>query len=440
MMRRCLCILTILVAVTTSALAAPKAPTVYVSGDGTGDFNCAGTSDQLQINEALVYVATHPGFTTVYLKGPRKYMINDTVVIDGNTTLTGDSTAAIKLVDHANWPTYRPLVKGKAKGLQNITVCGFEIDGNDGNNRDMDEKEGKVRYGGHDWYDLLSFDTVTNLSVHHMYLHNNLNDAMLAKRCKNVVYHHNIIDKPGHDGLYCYICENVLAYGNTFNNRINCSIRFAETNHAKAYDNVIQKADGGGAGIQIQRSNRGTVMNDVEVYNNTIHETNHAGIWIFCNDRSPYMKEQATGVRVHDNVLYSTGGAGINLTGFHGTVIENNVFDACGGGAGIQVAPPKQSGTGSETIIRNNIICNHRGAGIASSAAAGAAVVSANNCLFNNAGGNYRGQGIESRNDILDKDPMFIDAAAHDYRLKPGSPCINAGPRKADIGAHSQNR
>lgn len=418
-----------------------KVHTIFVAGDGSGDFNCAGTSDQLQINEALAFAAAHPEKNTVYLKGPHEYIINDTVFLDGNTTLTGDATAAIKLVDHANWPTNKPMVVTKSRGLQNITVCGFEINGNDDNNRDMDmsPREQRKRYEGHNWYNLLNFEYATNVTVHHMYLHNNLNDTCKASHCKNVSFHHNVIDKPGHDGLYCYVCENVVAHDNTFNNRTNCSIRFAETNRVKAYGNTIRKAYGGGAGIQVQCSNAGTVMDDVEVFNNVIHETRLAGMWIFA--QGSHTKNQACGVRVHNNIFYLTGGAGINLNGFHGTLIENNVFDACNGTA-ISVGAPRQMEEGGATIIKNNIICNTRkgsgevsGAGIACAAVAGQAVISSYNCFFNNPGGNMRGQAIESKDDI-DKDPMFVNPAKHDYRLQAASPCIKAGENKVDIGAY----
>jgi len=42
---------------------------VYVSGDGSGDYNCDGTDDHVQIQQALEYAASNHG-TTVYLKGP----------------------------------------------------------------------------------------------------------------------------------------------------------------------------------------------------------------------------------------------------------------------------------------------------------------------------------------------------------------------------------
>ena len=49
-------------------------PVIYVAGDGTGNYNCDGKDDQVQINQALEYAADHPG-TSVYLKGPFVYDI-----------------------------------------------------------------------------------------------------------------------------------------------------------------------------------------------------------------------------------------------------------------------------------------------------------------------------------------------------------------------------
>ena len=45
---------------------------ITVAGDGSGDFNCDGKDDHVQINQALDYAASHPG-TTVHLKGPFTY-------------------------------------------------------------------------------------------------------------------------------------------------------------------------------------------------------------------------------------------------------------------------------------------------------------------------------------------------------------------------------
>ena len=107
-------------------LCTPSAPIVYVAGDGTGDFNCTGTNDQIQINQALQFVADNPAYTTVHLKGPRTYVINDTIVIGSNTILEGDSTAVLKLADHTGWPAMKPMIQQKSNsGNDNITVRGF---------------------------------------------------------------------------------------------------------------------------------------------------------------------------------------------------------------------------------------------------------------------------------------------------------------------------
>ena len=86
-----------------AALCTTHAPIVYVAGDGSGDFNCNATSNQIPINQALQFVADNPEYTTVYIKGPFTYIINDTILIGNCTTLAGDSNATIKLVGNANW-------------------------------------------------------------------------------------------------------------------------------------------------------------------------------------------------------------------------------------------------------------------------------------------------------------------------------------------------
>ena len=93
-----------------------------MSGDGSGDFNCSGINDQIQINQALQFVVGNPGYTTVHLKGPFTYVINDTILIGSDTILEGDSSAVIKLADHASWDTMKPLIQQKSSsGNVNIT-------------------------------------------------------------------------------------------------------------------------------------------------------------------------------------------------------------------------------------------------------------------------------------------------------------------------------
>ncbi|RPJ69427.1 MAG: hypothetical protein EHM20_16415, partial [Alphaproteobacteria bacterium] len=48
----------------------PSNSIVWVAGDGSENLTCDGIDDQVEINQALAYVAENPQFTTVYLKGP----------------------------------------------------------------------------------------------------------------------------------------------------------------------------------------------------------------------------------------------------------------------------------------------------------------------------------------------------------------------------------
>lgn len=248
--------------------AAPVAPTVFVSWDGSGAYNCDGTADEIEINAALTFVTGHAGFTTVHLKGPHIYIIGNSVKIGSNTTLTGDATAVIKLMDAANWPKLVPLVTATAtSGIHDVTVRGFEIDGNDTANY----TGGRNR--GQDYYNALAFKGVTNLNVHNMYIHDNMNDGMKISSCANVNYHDNRILRHGHDGLYAYKSYYINAYNNAIAIRTNCGIRFSDSNHCKAYNNTISRNTGGGCGIEIEHSLNSIVMNDIDLFNNIIYGT-----------------------------------------------------------------------------------------------------------------------------------------------------------------------
>ena len=59
----------------TALCKTPTAPIVYVAGDGSGDFNCDGKGDEVQINQALKFVAENSAYTTVHLRGPFTYTI-----------------------------------------------------------------------------------------------------------------------------------------------------------------------------------------------------------------------------------------------------------------------------------------------------------------------------------------------------------------------------
>lgn len=117
------------------------AQTITVATDGTGDYNCDGSSDQIQINQALDYVATHADYTTVHLKGSTAFIIDQPILISSNTIFTGDTTAIIKLEDYVEWWIHnKPIITQTGRvswdawgdlseSISNIEIHGFEISG-----------------------------------------------------------------------------------------------------------------------------------------------------------------------------------------------------------------------------------------------------------------------------------------------------------------------
>ncbi len=425
-----------------SVLCITSAPIVYVSGDGSGDFNCNATNADLQINEALQFVAENPDYTTVYLKGPFTYVIGGTLLIGNNTTLVGDSSTTIKLVNNANWNVSKPIIEEKISGSHDITIRGFKIDGN---------REGNTNViSGRSYYDLIHLTSCQNINVCDMYLTNNHGDGLKTDYCSNIKLYNNTIYELGHDALYASYCSNAEAYNNTITCRTNSGLRLYNSNNASFHDNVITSNNAGGVGIEIQKLGTPT-MDNIEVYNNTIYRTALAGIWIFGSNS--YLPLSAN-VHIHHNRIYDTGTrsnnkviGGILSDGFN-ALIENNVIDGTYGAGIVQntVYSPGPDGSGFVVTVRNNIITNTRtstdggnGYGIYNLLTGTHSFVLQNNCFYNTGGDFIDVQASPS--DIV-ADPQYADRINHDYHLKSKagrwdgngwvndsirSPCIDAG-------------
>jgi hypothetical protein len=461
-------ILFFLILTGTASISLTSGMTVYVAGDGSGDFNCDGKDDDVQINQALKFVAETPGYTTVHIKGPFTYTINSTIYIQSNTTFGGDSNAVIKLVDHARW-TNEPMIpligKYGNSEITNVTISGFEIDGNHDGNTETPKGKG--------YYNMIYFNNARNITVHDMYMHDGHGDGLRVNYGTNIQFYNNKIYKLGHDGLYAIESNNVEAWNNTITCRTNSGLRVWNSNHVKFHDNVIDSTfdrSAGGPGIQIQKSS--AVMDDIEVYNNTIHNTFGPGLWLIGYDSS-YSKEEARNVHIHHNIFYNTGTnpsidwvGGIVTSGFYDTLIENNVFDGVYHAAVVHMYPKGKSldlspaGSGYTTIVRNNIIVNTlerkknpkgTGYGVINYLSGSHAFVLQNNCLYNNEAGNFIN--VTSTGSIYEN-PLFANKKSRDYHLKSTggrwdgnkwvkdliiSPCIDAGYSSSDYSQEPED-
>jgi len=422
--------ITVLSRMHTNFSIVPSNNKVYVAGDGRGDFNCNGREDQVKINQALACVAENPQFTTVHLRGPNTYVISNSIFIGNNTILEGDPTAVIKLENKANWPPGKPMITGMNNaGIHGVTIKGFEIDGNHDNNENKKNGEG--------YYNMIRFLYSKDIQVHGMYMHDGHGDGLRVRNSFNIQFYNNKVYKLGHDGLYAIECENVSAWNNCITCRTDSGLRTRDSNHVK-FHNLIDSFynwSAGSSGIQVEKSKN--QVNDVEVYNNTIHDTYGPGIWLIGYGK-PYFKDDAKNVHIYHNIFYSTGKnpsidwvGGIVTSGFYDTLIENNVFDGVYHASIIHMYPKSADdypdlspkGIGYTTIARNNIIVNTQrrkkdpngtGYGVINYLPETHTFILENNLLYNNIEGSYKN--ASSKTDIY-MNPFFVDQKNHDYRL-----------------------
>jgi hypothetical protein len=383
-------------------------------------------------------VTENPEYTTVYLKGPNKYAISNTIFIGSNTVLEGDSTAVIKLKDKAGWKEEKPLItQMDSAGNQNITIKGFEIDGNHDNNSD--------RSNGKGYYNLMYFENSQNIQVHDMYMHDSHGDGLKVSKGSNIEFYNNKVYKLGHDALYIIYSPNAKAWNNTITCRTNSGLRIYNTNHVRFNNNIINSEGEGGAGIQVQQSDTSTVMDDIEICNNLLNQTNAAGVWI-TGYGSKYSKDSSKDIHIHHNKFYKAGtnqgadwAGGIVLSGFQNTLIENNLFDGCYGAAIAhkRVNGFKAPGKGYMTIVKNNIIINTqpshdagKGYAIFNKLNGTHSFTLENNCLSNNAGGSYA---YTSSISDVKVDPGYVEQVIKSESMQKEfkwSEALSAGPQR----------
>lgn len=448
-----------LITIPIALCSPPTSPIVYVDTDGSGDYNCDGINDHIEINDAINYVAENSDFTTVHLTGPNTYWIDDSIYLKNNVILEGDSDAIVKLVDNAGWATtFRGLVDVyDGVGVDNVIIRGFKIDGN---------KANQPEDTGLGYYNCIKLRKSYNVAIYDMYLTNNLGDGVMVDHVTdtttpvNIDVHDNVISETGHDGVYLKHISDVNVYNNIIKTQTNGGVRLTNTNNGKIYNNTIYSDKTGGVGIEVTRGGSG-VVNNIEIFENTVYETAISGIRIKSED-SGVPISSATGVHIHHNLIYYTGSswstrttAGININGFNNTIIENNVLDY---NRKDSISYDEYYGsinshTELVTIVRNNIITRSQsysdatsisGYGVHNYYPANHVFVLENNCFYDNDNSDYKN--AISTTDIY-VNPLFADPTNQDYHLKSTagrmsdsgwvldsvtSPLIDAGHSKSD--------
>jgi hypothetical protein len=412
-------------------------------------YYCDGVSDNVEINQALAAAASSSTDKTVYLRGgpngaSATYVISASITIGSNVTLTGDATAIVKLVSSAGWSTYVPMigVTGTSSSYKrNITIYGFQVDGNDAGNG------GSVANGrGHNYYNMIGLEYVRNVKVHDMYLHNNCNDGVRISNSDSVYVYNSRIIKHGHDGVQALKSRYIEVYGNTIQNRTNCSARFDNVRYGTIRNNTMYTADGdgGSGGVQIQSSGAGYAIVGIKIFENRIYDTYGPGMWMFSYGTPQYNSD----IYVHNNVIYNCGKsqnsyAGGMIIGGFTVKIENNTIDDCYGG-GILLKDVygggDPAGSGYVLTLKNNLITHNLGYAV-SNTQTGHTVNMSYDCIHGN-NGTFQATYPINRTNYITSDPLFASESGRDYHLQSKygrwngsawvtdgsqSPCIDAG-------------
>jgi hypothetical protein len=158
------------------------------------------------------------------------------------------------------------------------------------------------------------------------------------------------------------------------------------------------------------------------VRNNRIHD---------CGDPANGNKDHAiyfentVGAQVVDNLFWNTAAYTIHLyPNAQGTRVAHNVID--GSGQSGVIFAGEGSLASSNNVVEQNIVANSRQYAVTSywGGSTGGGNVARTNCVAG-AGSGVIGQstGFATSGNAT-ADPMFVNAGAHDYRLRPGSGCL----------------
>ena len=273
-----------------AALGGKSTQVVNVAGDGSGKFNCDGIDDHVQINQALEYAANNPG-TTVHLKGPFTYDIGDSLLIDSNTILEGESGATIKLAKGlpiwggrgSSISAEKAMLMIRGSSATSVTIRNLTVDGS------QSDYYPHITLG---WssYNMATLIGCNGLTIQNVTFKNGCNDAMLMSKCSNVMIDTVTVNKCGHDGVYAYNINGITVKNSKFINRTNSSCRFYTVTDGVFANNDCTTSGGGYAGLELE----GTVKN-IEVYGNNFHDLAGPAI--------AHVNTKETNVNIHDNKM-----------------------------------------------------------------------------------------------------------------------------------------
>lgn len=260
-----------------------------VSASGTITVSPSNTnSNQDIINDAINSTAESGG-GTVYLNSG-VYFVDNTVVMKSGIKLKGDSNAIIRVSPSSSqWFTGSTGIISCKESVQNVEICGFQIDGNiealpsnfaNTPGHDKDCEKLIILHGD-------SGNYAHNIRIHDVKLYNSFSDGIYIYYARNVAVYKNFISNCQHEGVFFsvviggYLFSNQIAgitsdcarIDNSINCVVNDNVFFSydgdNTNGAyKHGENGIQVGDAGSS-HGYDASNKPTTTTNIEIYGNT---------------------------------------------------------------------------------------------------------------------------------------------------------------------------
>lgn len=262
-------------------------------------------SNQNQINEALKN-------GNVYLNAG-VYEVDNTIIIGSDRVLSGDSNAIIRVYSGSSqWFTGATGVISCSGIVDNIEICGFQVDGNIGS---LPKSYANSRADtDHDCEKLIilrgsSTRFAKNIKIHNLKLYNSFSDGIYIIFGESVQCYDNFISNCQHEGIYYSCLKNSEFFRNKIAGICSDAARLDNCVNCKVYDNYFFSYNGesygqykgGQAGLQIANagsshgydaSNKPQKTDNVEVYNNVFADPGRQAIWLHNYDGNVY---------VHDN-------------------------------------------------------------------------------------------------------------------------------------------
>ena len=223
----------------------------------------------------------------------------------------------------------------------------------------------------------------------------------------------NIIKANAPSGIYCNSSSAIIA-NNIISNNEEAGIYLEAGCSVKIRGNTIRENKK--AGIDTE----GTLSSRIDVRNNVIHNNGEGGMNV----------KAATGT-ICNNIIYENKFAGIVCAKTPIDIINNTIVANLQ--AGVALEDPSAIPT-----IKNNILAHNSDSGIkATDKGHFYNLLFSNNmtqgsdpdylwCVRRQYGGYGDEESCRKFHDIM-ADPLFVDAANHDYHLQPASPAIDAG-------------